>query len=400
MGKWKEQIFDDLKEGNLIGLVRNKKQQSFEFEFDYLKMNNITDDGNLDLISLVKVDASIDEVKKYTLKKGDFLFNTRNSVELVGKTAIYNEESIKPRLFNNNIMRSRFKKGFDPYFINYQFQSSEFKERLEKIKSGTTSVAAIYYKSLKDIKLKFPPLPEQQRIVAKLDGLFAKIDQAIGLLEENIAHTKALMGSVLDEEFSKLECKWFKLEEVTTMVGGGTPKTAISEYWAEEVVWLSPTDLPPIGVISKVSNSGKKISKLGLQKCSAKLLPIGTVVFSSRASIGKIAITECELATNQGFTNFIPNEGVDNMYLAKTLKHYTPKIEALSNSTTFKEVSKTSLKSFKIPLPNIETQLKLSKLFSDYQKNIDGIVLIQIQKLNHLKALKSSLLDQAFKGEL
>jgi type I restriction enzyme S subunit len=278
------------------------------------------------------------------------------------------------------------------YFQNFELEISS--------KGQGSTFQAISGKELRNLKIPLPPLPEQQRIVAKLDGLFAKIDQAIGLLKENIVHTEALMGSVLDEEFKKLDCKWFKLEEITTMVGGGTPKTAISEYWADEVVWLSPVDLPPIGVISKVSDSGKKISKLGLQKSSAKLLPKGTVVFSSRASIGKIAITECELATNQGFTNFIPNEGVDNVYLAKTLKHFTPKIEALSNSTTFKEVSKTSLKGFEIPLPSIKIQLKLSKLFSEYQEKIDGIVSIQTQKLSHLKALKSSLLDQAFKGEL
>ncbi|MBZ9786430.1 restriction endonuclease subunit S [Psychroflexus sp. CAK57W] len=329
------------------------------------------------------------------LKVDDLLFSIAGTI---GKIALVKNEDL-PLNTNQALAIIRgYKDYITPDFLRFTLTSKVLEETKRKARGG--ALQNISLTDLKETEIPLPPLPEQQRIVTKLDGLFEKIDKAISLLEENIEDTQALMGSVLDEEFGKLNCDWFMLKDITEIVGGGTPKTTISEYWADEIIWLSPTDLPPIGVISKVNNSNKKISKLGLQKSSAKLLPKGTVVFSSRASIGKIGITECELATNQGFTNFIPNEGVDNMYLAKTLKHYTPKIEALSNSTTFKEVNKKSLKSFKVPLPIIETQLKLSKLFSEYQKNIDKTVSLQTQKLDHLKALKSSLLDQAFKGEL
>ena|SRR5690554_3533888 len=134
------------------------------------------------------------------------------------------------------------------------------------------------------------------------------------------------------------------LSEVCTVLGGGTPKTSINDYWNGEIIWLSPTDLPEIGSISKISSSTKKITQLGLNKSSAKLLPKGSVVFSSRASIGKIGIAEIELTTNQGFTNFICSEKILNHYLCYVLKRSISEIASLSNSTTFAEVSKSSIK--------------------------------------------------------
>ena len=96
--------------------------------------------------------------------------------------------------------------------------------------------------------------------------------------------------------------EWKKLGDITTVIGGGTPRTNIKEYWENgNIIWLSPTDLGNIGEIISINNSKTRITKLGLEKSSAKLLPIGTVLFSSRATIGKIAINEIEVSTNQGF---------------------------------------------------------------------------------------------------
>lgn len=401
MDNWKELLFDDVKEDNLIGLVRNTKQQSYEFDLDYLKMNNITNDGQLDLSSIVKVNASQDEIEKYALKRGDFLFNTRNSVELVGKTAVYDIDSTKPLLYNNNIMRTRFKSKYDPYFINYQFQSSDFQERLEKIKSGTTNVAAIYYKSLRDIKLKFPPLQEQQRIVAKLDGLFAKIDEAIGLLEENIKHTQALMGSVLDEEFGCSKHKSKPINELVLRTKTLNPKT---EYLQEEFTYI---DISSINKdIFQIENP-KTLLGNDAPSRARKVVEKGDIVFATtRPNLKNIAIVSedynnpiastgfCLLRTKKDLIN---NEYLFYFLISEKLQDY---IQPFIRGAQYPAISDKDLLSIEVPFLPIEDQKNTVNRIKSVFDVSSSFIETQNQKLNHLKAIKSSLLDQAFKGEL
>ena len=187
-----------------------------------------------------------------------------------------------------------------------------------------------------------------------------------------------------------------KLKDVTKVIGGGTPKTSIKEYWSDDVVWLSPTDLPEIGEIVEVSDSIRKISNLGLKKSSAKLLPIGTVCFSSRASIGKIGISKVELATNQGFKNFVCKENLYNKFLAYALKFLTPKITGLSNSTTFKEISTTAIKNVEIPLPPLPEQRRIVSKLDGLFAEIDASLALIDQNIEQAEALKLSVLDEEF----
>src|SRR5690606_15384665 len=171
---WEEKRFEELIQENQIGLIKSTKEQGNDKPYRYLKMDSITSDNNLIHDRYVYVDADKSELEKFTLNEGDFLFNTRNSYELVGKTCVFSPIDDEPTLFNNNIMRVVFKNDISSRFINYAFSSELVKERLQKLKSGTTSVVGIYYKGLRNLKIPVTKYKEQQTIVRQLDALRAE----------------------------------------------------------------------------------------------------------------------------------------------------------------------------------------------------------------------------------
>ena len=154
-----------------------------------------------------------------------------------------------------------------------------------------------------------------------------------------------------------------KLGEVARLVGGSTPSREDPNFWGGSIPWLSPSELPMPGKgIAEVSETRERITDRGLASCAAEILPPGSVLFSSRATIGKLAIACAPLTTNQGFVNFIPGPDLNSRYLAYTLLHFTEPIVRLAGSTTFKEVSRTSLREFKIPVPPLAKQEQIVRI--------------------------------------
>ena len=150
------------------------------------------------------------------------------------------------------------------------------------------------------------------------------------------------------------------LETAAEIRGGGTPRREDPTYWNGDIPWLTPSDLPPVGTgITNIRNTADSITGEGLASSSAILLPPGTVLFSSRASIGKVGIAAVPVTTNQGFANLIPRPGIEPRYLAWCVSHYAKQIASLAGSTTFKEVSKSALRRFRIPLPPASEQRRI-----------------------------------------
>ncbi len=154
-----------------------------------------------------------------------------------------------------------------------------------------------------------------------------------------------------------------ELGQVAEITGGATPRRDNPAYWGGGVPWLTPTDLPAVGAgVTDVAATADAITEEGLASCSANLLPPGTVLFSSRASIGKVGIAVVPLTTNQGFANLIPRPGVESRYLAWCLHFHAERISGLAGSTTFKEVSKSALKRFRVPLPPPSEQRRIVEI--------------------------------------
>ena len=153
------------------------------------------------------------------------------------------------------------------------------------------------------------------------------------------------------------------LANIGEIVGGGTPSTKNTEYWDGDIPWLTPKDLSNhTGVY--ISRGERSITESGLKSSSARLIPKGSVLFSSRAPIGYVAIAENDVCTNQGFKSIVPNSETKSEYLYYWLKLNKTMIENMGSGTTFKEVSGAVMKNIKIDLPPLKTQRTIASTLS------------------------------------
>lgn len=166
--------------------------------------------------------------------------------------------------------------------------------------------------------------------------------------------------------------KKYKLSEIGSVVGGATPSTTVDAYYNGDIPWLTPKDLSNFHE-RYIERGERNITKSGLNSCSAQLLPAGSVLFSSRAPIGYVAIAKNPIATNQGFKSIIPNpEKVDSLFLYYLLKHNKDNIEAMGSGTTFKEVSGATMKNIEVYLPeSLDEQRRIAGILGSLDDKIE-----------------------------
>ena len=201
LSTWQIKAFSDIIFETKLGLVRSKSEQSLEFPNTYLKMNNISSDGQISLEDITKVHATNEEITSFRVLNGDFLFNTRNSYELVGKSAVFKQQSDEIVLFNNNIMRIRFNKNVDSQYVSYFFLSTRGKKQLDSFKKNTTNIAAIYAKNLNDMQIPVAFLDEQKQIARILDNLLEKEQQSKAAAEAVLEQIDLMKKAILAKAF-------------------------------------------------------------------------------------------------------------------------------------------------------------------------------------------------------
>jgi len=196
--------------------------------------------------------------------------------------------------------------------------------------------------------------------------------------------------------------KTVKLSELGTIVGGATPSTSREEYYNGDIPWLTPKDLA--GYPARyISRGERNITKAGLDSCSAKMLPKGTVLFSSRAPIGYVAIAQNDICTNQGFKSIVPNADVNPLFLYYLLKYNKEKIEAVGSGTTFKEVSGATMRNVEVCVPvELRIQNKIACILDAIDSKIENNNIINDNLEQQAKALfKSWFIDFApFNGTM
>lgn len=152
-----------------------------------------------------------------------------------------------------------------------------------------------------------------------------------------------------------------KLKDCCTVVGGATPKRNIEEYWGKDVPWVTPKDISQLNH-SVLEDAPEYISQKGYESCATYLLPKDSVLLTSRAPIGNVAIAGREMCTNQGFKSLVPGDQVDGAYLYHCMKFSAQRLDALGNGATFKEVSKKVVEEFEIPLPPLAEQKRIAAI--------------------------------------
>ena len=186
------------------------------------------------------------------------------------------------------------------------------------------------------------------------------------------------------------------ISDLGTVVGGSTPSKAKPEYYTESgIAWITPKDLS-INKSKFVSHGENDITELGLRNSSASLMPEGTVLFSSRAPIGYIAIAAGEVTTNQGFKSVVPKPEIGTPFVYFFLKNTLPVIECMASGSTFKEVSGSTMKNVSAVIPDAETLAK----FSDFCAPIFAQQRILEEQNQSLATLRDNLLTKLMSGEI
>lgn len=366
--------YEMVKLGDVCELVRGltyAKQDEVECStIPVLRANNIDMDSHtLDLtdVKYLRSDLPIPDTKK--LKNGDiFICLASGSKQHIGKVAFIDRDT--DYYFGGFMGAIRCKDNALPKYVFSLLATDAFNKYLSSVISGV-NINNLNSQILYSYEIPLPPLDVQQQIVDEIENKQAAINHAREIIK-NLERERFYFANLLDGiDYTDVKLGdggYFKIES------GGTPLTTNDEFWNGDINWISLVDVPNDSDINVVRTTSKTISEKGLRSSSAKVLPIGTVVVSSRATIGRVGVTAIPLATNQGFKNVIILDKmvVDSKYLAYAMLQKKQEMERLSSGGTFKEISKTNFSKLTIPLPSIDDQRRIVAQLDAEQEIIDA----------------------------
>ncbi|HQB82688.1 MAG TPA: restriction endonuclease subunit S, partial [Candidatus Rifleibacterium sp.] len=286
---------------------------------------------------------------------------------------------------NTTLYVKDFHKNF-PLYAFYLLHTIDFQTY-----SGKSGVPGVNRNDLHEILVSIPSsMAEQTAIATALNDADALITQ----LEKLIAKKRLIKQGAM-QQLLKPKPGWQskKLGEIAEVVGGGTPSTFTPSYWNGNINWFTPTE---IGDKKYSYQSIRKITQEGFANSSAKLLSPGTILLTSRASIGDVSILMTEGCTNQGFQSLVAKEAVDSeflYYLALTLK---PILQQNASGSTFLEISPKKLKAISIKIPDKSQQISISQALSGIDKEIDALE----AKLAKYKQIKQGMMQTLLTGKI
>lgn len=280
--------------------------------------------------------------------------------------------------------------GNDAEFIYYFLKTLEWSKF-----TSASAVPGINRNTVHKETVSLPDIETQRRIASTLSMLDEKIKTNTEI-NDNLEQQARAYFQELFVDNSDPAWTLGTVSDLGAVVGGSTPSKSKPEYYTEDgVAWITPKDLS-INKAKFISHGENDITELGLQNSSASIMPEGTVLFSSRAPIGYIAIASGEVTTNQGFKSVVPKPEIGTAYVYYFLKHNLPVIEGMASGSTFKEVSGSTMKNVPAVIPDTETLA----CFNDFCAPIFAQQRILEEQNQSLAALRDSLLPKLMSGEL
>ena len=367
----------------------------------YLRTKNVFD-GRIDLNDVLRMPMTDNEFLRYRLRYGDVLLNEGQSLELVGRCAMYKDEYPEPCAIQNQLIRFRARDGVSASFATQLFRHCQKSGVFTNIALQTTSVAHLGVSRLHSLQLAWPPEAAEQEVIAEAlsnaDALIESLEKLIakkchlkqGAMQELLTGKKRLSG--FSEEW---EVK--RLSDLADIRSGGTPSTTQPHLWDGDVFWCTPTDITALNGHKYLSKTSRTITQQGLKCSSAEMIPANSIVMTSRATIGECAINSVAVSTNQGFKNFIPFEIVDVEFLYYLLLTQKQEFINLCGGSTFLEIGKAQLVVFEVRLPVTKAeQTAIATILSDMDVEITALE----TKLTKARQLKQGMMQELLTGKI
>ena len=349
---------------------------------------------------------------KYCVEPGDIVLATRqqsDNLPILAMPAII-PPSLKAKkiIYGTNLYKVENHSEVTNDFLFWQLKTPDYIDYISSVKTGSV-VRMVTKKNVEDYVFRCPPKEVRDRISKLLWGLDLKIELNNKINADLEEMAQAIFknwfvdfepfkdGKFVDSELGMIPEGWKveRLDEIADVVGGSTPSKAKPEYYTQKgIAWLTPKDLSNHPAVY-TSRGEIDITEEGYNSTSTKLMPKGTILFTSRAPIGYISIAQNDICTNQGFKSLVPKKA-GTCFLYCFLKYVTPEIENKSTGSTFKEASGSLMKSLQVLMPE-------QKVFEDFETIVSPLF-ARIESLekesSRLSLLRDTLLPRLMSGEL
>ncbi len=343
-------------------------------------------------------DVDKERLSKYTLQYGDLVFSRVGSVDRCSWVS----EDEDGWMFSGRCLRVRPNDPEEIYhkYLYYFFSLELTKDFVRNIAVGAT-MPSINTRLLSEVPISYPSIDDQRGIGDALSALDDRIEanRKINHHLEQMAQAIFKSWFVDFEPFGgEMPPDWREgtISDLGNVIGGSTPSKAKPEYYTEHgIAWITPKDLS-INKNKFIAHGADDITELGLRNSSARLMPKGTVLFSSRAPIGYIAIASGEVCTNQGFKSIVPKDNVGTAFIYYFLIENLQTIENMASGSTFKEISGSTMKGIPAVIPDVDT---LCRFQEECTPIFEKQELLEAENA-YLAEVRDLLLPRLMSGEL